>query len=236
MYLRFARPRTPEALPSGAARRPSRRDAAQARRSATFAVRRPSAEACRPLARLRDTKAAFAVHENAFAPRMLHESNKNCCRAFPLSFLLTTCCSTLMRQRSYASDGSLGEAEPERCESIRANAPCNCQDGRPHSFVKPAKRAFSCAAKAAFVSGTRGGDDSRDATRRTWRDEVSGHDATRRIKVAQQPASTRPIFVVARSAKHPRIDYAETIASVNLVAPCCNGVSTVATAGINPRA
>ena len=43
---------------------------------------------------------------------------------------------------------------------------------------------------------------ARDATRRTWRDEVSGHGAARRIKVAQQPASTPPEFVVARSAKH----------------------------------
>ena len=71
--LRYARPRTPEALPSSAARRPSRRDAAPSRRSATFAVRHPSAEACRPLARPRDTKAAFAAHEIAFAPRRLHE-------------------------------------------------------------------------------------------------------------------------------------------------------------------
>ena len=62
-------------------------------------------------------------------------------------------------------------------------------------------RAGSCAAEAAFVSGARGGDESRDATLRTWRDEVSGHGAARRIKVAQQPASTRPDFVVARSAK-----------------------------------
>ncbi len=65
MYLRYARPRTPEALPSCATRRPSRRDAAPARRSAPFAVQHPYAEACRPLARLRDTKAAFAAHETA---------------------------------------------------------------------------------------------------------------------------------------------------------------------------
>ena len=75
-------------------------------------------------------------------------------------------------------------------------------------------RVFSCAAEAAFVSGARGGDDSRDATRRTWRDdlssvahsaeeEVSGHGAARRITVAQQPASTPPDFVVARSAYIP---------------------------------
>ncbi len=51
------------------------------------------------------------------------------------------------------------------------------------------------------MSGARGGDESRDATRRTWRDEVSGHGAARRIEVAQQPASTRPDLVVARSAQ-----------------------------------
>ena len=62
------------------------------------------------------------------------------------------------------------------------------------------------------MSGARGGDDSRDATRRTWRDdlssvahsaeeEVSGHGAARRITVAQQPASTPPDFVVARQRK-----------------------------------
>ena len=55
------------------------------------------------------------------------------------------------------------------------------------------------------MTGARGGDESRDATRRTWRDEVSGHGAARRIKVAQQPASTPPEFVVARSAKHAGI-------------------------------
>ena len=55
------------------------------------------------------------------------------------------------------------------------------------------------------MTGARGGDGSRDATRRTWRDEVSGHGAARRIKVAQQPTSKRPEFVVARSAKHAGI-------------------------------
>ena len=63
------------------------------------------------------------------------------------------------------------------------------------------------------MTGARGGDGSRDATRRTWRDEVSGHSAARRIKVAQQPASTLPEFVVARSAKHASISVEETIAS-----------------------
>ncbi len=54
---------------------------------------------------------------------------------------------------------------------------------------------------------------SRDETWRTWRgdlssvahrakEEVSCHGAARRIMVAQQPALTRPDFVVARSAKH----------------------------------
>ena len=55
------------------------------------------------------------------------------------------------------------------------------------------------------MSCARGGDGSRDATRRTWRDEVSGHGAARRIKVAQQPASTPPGFVVARSARYASI-------------------------------
>ena len=70
------------------------------------------------------------------------------------------------------------------------------------------------------MPGARGGDESRDSTRRTWRDgmsfvahsakkEVSGHGAARRITVAQQPASKRPDFVVARSAKYASIDNAE---------------------------
>lgn len=50
------------------------------------------------------------------------------------------------------------------------------------------------------MSGARGGDKSRDALRRTGQDAVSSPRATPRIKVAQQPASTRPAFVVARSA------------------------------------
>ena len=50
------------------------------------------------------------------------------------------------------------------------------------------------------MSGARGDDMCRDVTRSTWRDEVSSHSAARRIKVAQQPASMLPAFVVARSA------------------------------------
>ena len=60
--------------------------------------------------------------------------------------------------------------------------------------------AFRVSRRRAFVSGARGGDKSRDALRRTGRDAVSSPRATPRIKVAQQPASTRPAFVVARSA------------------------------------
>ena len=60
--------------------------------------------------------------------------------------------------------------------------------------------SFRVSRRRAFVSGARGGDKSRDALRRTGRDAVSSPRATPRIKVAQQPASTRPAFVVARSA------------------------------------
>ena len=60
--------------------------------------------------------------------------------------------------------------------------------------------SFRASRRRAFVSGARGGDKSRDALRRTGRDAVSGPRATPRIKVAQQPASTQPAFVVARSA------------------------------------
>ena len=60
--------------------------------------------------------------------------------------------------------------------------------------------SFRVSRRRAFVSGARGGDKSRDALRRTGRDAVSGPRATPRIKVAQQPASTPPTFVVARSA------------------------------------
>ena len=58
--------------------------------------------------------------------------------------------------------------------------------------------SFRVSRRRAFVSGARGGDKSRDALRRTGRDAVSSPRATPRIKVAQQPASTRPAFVVAR--------------------------------------
>ena len=60
--------------------------------------------------------------------------------------------------------------------------------------------SFRVSRRRAFVSGARGGDKSRDALRRTGQDAVSSPRATPRIKVAQQPASTRPAFVVARSA------------------------------------
>ena len=60
--------------------------------------------------------------------------------------------------------------------------------------------SFRVSRRRAFVSGARGGDKSRDALRRTGRDAVSSPRAMPRIKVAQQPASTRPAFVVARSA------------------------------------
>ena len=60
--------------------------------------------------------------------------------------------------------------------------------------------SFRVSRRRAFVPGARGGDKSRDALRRTGRDAVSSPRATPRIKVAQQPASTRPAFVVARSA------------------------------------
>jgi len=74
--------------------------------------------------------------------RGLHESNQNRCRAFPLSFQVTTYCGALTRRRSYASEGRFGEAEPEGCASIRARAICNCEGDRPHSFVEPTKWAF----------------------------------------------------------------------------------------------
>ena len=60
--------------------------------------------------------------------------------------------------------------------------------------------SFRVSRRRAFVSGARGGDKSRDALRRTGRDACSSSRATPRIKVAQQPASTRPAFVAARSA------------------------------------
>ena len=60
--------------------------------------------------------------------------------------------------------------------------------------------SFRVSRRRALVSGARGGDKSRDALRRTGRDAVSSPRAMPRIKVAQQPASTRSAFVVARSA------------------------------------
>ena len=71
---------------------------------------------------------------------------------------------------------------------------------RASSIAAPLFVSFRVSRRRAFVSGARGGDKSRDALRRTGRDAVSSPRATPRIKVAQQPASTRPAFVVARSA------------------------------------
>ena len=71
---------------------------------------------------------------------------------------------------------------------------------RASSIGAPLFVSFRVSRRRAFVSGARGGDKSRDALRRTGRDAVSSPRATPRIKVAQQPASTRPAFVVARSA------------------------------------
>ena len=75
---------------------------------------------------------------------------------------------------------------PHRTYAGGCATPQPCQQSPTIPF-----RVFPCAAKAAFVSGARGSDGSRDATRRTWRDEVSSHGATRCIKVAQQPPRRR---------------------------------------------
>ena len=92
---------------------------------------------------------------------------------------------TLRRPRPHA---------PPRA-SARPSAPF-----RASSIAAPLFVSFRVSRRRAFVSGARGGDKSRDALRRTGRDAVSSPRATPRIKVAQQPASTRPAFVVARSA------------------------------------
>ena len=42
-----------------------------------------------------DTNAASAAHETAFAALRLHESNRKCFRAIPLSFQLTAYCGAL---------------------------------------------------------------------------------------------------------------------------------------------
>ena len=77
------------------------------------------------------------------------------------------------------------------------------QTGKFSLFVKPVCGLFfvSAAEPPRSCPAARGGDASRDAMRRTGRDDVSRPDATLRIMVAKQPASTPSAFVVARSAQ-----------------------------------
>ena len=87
----------------------------------------------------------------------------------------------------------------------RLSAPLRALPRLSARVVLPLRFSFRVSRRRAFVSGARGGDKSRDALRRTGRDAVSSPRATPRIKVAQQPASTRPAFVVARSAPIARL-------------------------------
>ena len=81
--------------------------------------------------------------------------------------------------------------------------------GLASAFALGPRRIFS-AAPGAFAGGkpalscpaARGGDASRDAMRRTGRDDVSSPDAAHRIMVATQSALTPTAFVVARQRQY----------------------------------